>query len=471
MNATASVPVAIAADGPLSKAVVLKNEKRIILAFRFVVALVALGFLLSQPEGVGVPWQFYFVMGVFLLSNVVFFFEGVETFNLRRAQMYIFAFDVGMVTVLMIFLGLTNKEFYLVFFLTIFVSALSKRMSHAFAISAVMSGLYVVFAIYGKTDVDLTSASFLVRVVLFFVVSSFVGHISEVAEARQKDVSRLTEWKEKAEKLALEQDKMAAVGLLAAGVAHEFNNLLAGLQGYADLAKMGAVGHEEFVELVSKQCRQAGALVRDLLVFSRKRGGEPAPVDVAEAVEQVLRLVRKELEARNIEVERRFAEVPRVIAEPGAIERTVLNLVKNAIDALEQQGRLTIELASGDGRVTLRVSDNGRGMSPEVLARAFEPFFSTRQCDSGGVARAAGLGLAVARQLIERSGGTIGIESAPGCGTTVTISLPAADGVRQEDSTQARTASETRLEPGRSEGMRASGVPVGSVSTGGGNAS
>lgn len=410
----------------LPKKAFLDNEKKIILAFRFVVALVAFAFLFGQPNGVHVPWQFYLVMGVFLLSNIVFFFERAETFNTQRAQKYIFVFDVGMLTVLMIFLGFTNMEFYLVFLLTIFISAISKRASHAFAISAVMAGLYVVFAIHGKTDVELTSASFLVRVILFFVVSSFVGHISEVAEASQRDVSRLTEWKEKAERMAMEQDKMAAVGLLAAGVAHEFNNLLAGIQGYADLARMGEVKTDELADLVSQQSKRAASIVRDLLSFSRKRGGNPERVDVGEAIDQVLRLVGKELAARDIEVERRVDGVPRVLAEPGAIERTALNLVTNAIGAMDQDGRLTVELSARNGSVSLRVADNGCGMSPEALSRAFEPFFSTRPAGEGDVARATGLGLAVSKRLVERCGGTVDIESALGRGTAVTVSLPAA---------------------------------------------
>jgi len=430
----AGLPPAYAAPGaekaPGARPIFLDNEKKTILAFRFVVAFVAFAFFLKQPEGVPVPWQFFFVMAIFLLSNIVFFFEGAGTFDTRRAQMYIFGFDVGMVTVLMIFLGLTNKEFYLVFFLTIFISALSKKASHAFAISAVMAGLYVVFAVYGKTDVELTSASFLVRVVLFFVVSSFVGHISEVAEESKRNVSRLVtshkEWKERVEALAMEQDKMAAVGLLAAGIAHEFNNLLAGIQGYADLAKMGAVEADELTDMVGQQCRRAAGIVRDLLSFSRKRGGEPEPVDVGEAVDEVLRLVQKELTAGGIEVERRIGEAPRVLAEPGAIERTALNLVTNAIGAMDKGGRLTIDLSARNGSVNLRVVDNGCGMGPEVLSKAFEPFFSTRSAGEEGVMRATGLGLAVSKRLVERCGGSIGIESAPGRGTTVTVSLPAA---------------------------------------------
>jgi anti-sigma regulatory factor (Ser/Thr protein kinase) len=112
------------------------------------------------------------------------------------------------------------------------------------------------------------------------------------------------------------------------------------------------------------------------------------------------------------------------MAEPGTVERTALNLILNAIEALEREGRLTVELSSLDGKVRLTVADDGRGMDEEALSRAFEPFYSTRPA-TDGVARATGLGLCVSRRLVERCGGTIDIESEPGRGTKVTVDLPA----------------------------------------------
>jgi signal transduction histidine kinase len=143
-------------------------------------------------------------------------------------------------------------------------------------------------------------------------------------------------------------------------------------------------------------------------------------------VDQVLRLVRKELAVRDIEVERRIDGTPCVEAEPGAIERTVFNLVTNAIVAMDRDGKLTLELSARNGSVLLRVADKGPGMSPGTLARAFEPFFSTRPAEENGVARSTGLGLAVSKRLVERCGGRIEIESKMGVGTEVTVTLPAA---------------------------------------------
>ena len=121
------------------------------------------------------------------------------------------------------------------------------------------------------------------------------------------------------------------------------------------------------------------------------------------------------------------------MAEPGAIERTALNIITNAIGAMDKGGRLSVDLSARNGDVTLRVADNGPGMSPEVLSRVFEPFFSMRRAEEGNVVRATGLGLAVSKRLVERSGGRIEIDSTEGRGTTVTVSLPKAAEAAEEN--------------------------------------
>ena len=167
----------------------LSNEKRIIIAFRSLVVLTAIAAFFNLAPGAPVPWQFYFSIAIFVLSNVVFLLEKRQVFDHHRAQMLVLTFDVAMVSFLFLLLGLSSREFYLVFFLTIFVSALSRRASYAFAISTVMAGLYLVFTIHGKTDVAVASWPFFIRVVLFFIVSTFVGHLSEVSEARGKGLA------------------------------------------------------------------------------------------------------------------------------------------------------------------------------------------------------------------------------------------------------------------------------------------
>lgn len=408
----------------LTGASLLSNEKRVILGFQVVVSIAVFGAYLSRPVECETPWQFYVAAAAFVLSSLVFAFEPGKTFDTNRAQFLILFFSLAMLATSLLLLGLSQKEFYLVLLLTIFMSAISKKASYAFLISVVMGGVYVVFVLQHNGGAGLASSAFLIRMVMFFVVSSFVGHVSEVAEVRKQDVEQLTDWKKKLEAFALEQDKMAAVGLLAAGVAHEFNNLLAGIQGYVDLARMDAVSHEELVDVVSTQCRRAAGIVRDLLSFSRQKGDTPERIDVAEVIQQTLRLVQKELGAREVNLVKDISCVRAVRTEPGVLDRTMLNLISNAMEAVERGGEITVALHESDGWAVLEVRDNGRGMSAEELAQAFEPFFSMKRNDADRVARAPGLGLAVSKHLIEKCGGTIKIESAVGRGTSVIIRLP-----------------------------------------------
>ena len=418
-------------DAHLAKASLLSSEKRVILGFQAVVSLAVFGAFLSRPDGYVTPWQFYVAAGAFIVSSLVFAFEPGKTFDTKRSQFLILLFSLAMLATCLLLLGLSQKEFYLVLLLTIFMSAISKKASYAFLISVVMGGLYVVFVLQsaeGDEGARIASSAFFIRMVVFFVVSSFVGHVSEVAETCRRDVEQLTDWKKKIEAFALEQDKMAAVGLLAAGVAHEFNNLLAGIQGYADLARIDAVSHEELVEVVSTQCRRAAGIVRDLLSFSRRKGDRPERIDVAEVIEQTLRLIQKELGAREIDLVKDIRRVREVRAEPGALDRSVLNLVSNAIEAVERGGEVTVSLYESDDLAVLEVRDNGRGMSAEELAQAFEPFFSMKRDDADRVAKAPGLGLAVSKHLVEKCGGTIEIKSAIGRGTSVIVRLPMTGG-------------------------------------------
>jgi len=226
--------------------------------------------------------------------------------------------------------------------------------------------------------------------------------------------------------LAVEQQTMAAVGLLAAGIAHEFNNFLSVVGGSAELGRMGAQSAEECFDLISQRSQRAAGLVRKLVTFSQQRGGEPEEVPPRQAVEQILDLVGSEVEAREIELEQQLGNVPPVMAGPGDVERIALNLISNALEATDPGGHLAVELCESGGEVILRVADDGRGMTPAELSRVAEPFYSTKEPEPGEPVEAAGLGLAVAQNLAGRAGGRVEIESRPGEGTTVTVRFPVA---------------------------------------------
>ncbi len=240
-----------------------------------------------------------------------------------------------------------------------------------------------------------------------------------------------------AEQALFQAQKMEAVGQLTGGVAHDFNNLLTVVMGNLQILalRMNAdpVGGE-LVQSALRAAKRGADLNRTLLAFSRKQRLAPAPVDLGELVSNLAGMLRRTLSER-IDIQLRVAPgLPPALADPAQLETALLNLGVNARDAMPEGGTLTLEVAAAvfdDPRVErdwglppgryllLAVSDTGSGMAPEVLARAFEPFYTTK-----GVGQGSGLGLAMVYGFVKQSNGHVKIYSELGRGTTVKIFLP-----------------------------------------------
>jgi len=249
--------------------------------------------------------------------------------------------------------------------------------------------------------------------------------INAWARTLEARVEQKTRELSSAQEEMLRVERMASIGKLAAVVAHEINNPLAGILTYAKLLKKRFAGKDEeaysSLDLVETESRRCGEIVRNLMTFARKTSMNYEPADLNSVVERCVRLVQHKLELANIALQLELAtDLPSVWCDPGQIEQVVLALVVNAIDAMPNGGNLTLRTwASGEAQVQLEVADDGVGMPPEVLQNLFEPFFTTKERGRG-----LGLGLAVSRNIIERHAGTIHVDSAPGRGTRLTITLP-----------------------------------------------
>ena len=251
--------------------------------------------------------------------------------------------------------------------------------------------------------------------------------------------------------------KLEGIGQLAGGIAHDFNNLLTVITGrsYLVLAQLPA-DHavRRHVDLIQTTAERAAALTRQLLAFSRKQVLEPKVLDVKAVVTGLAPMLRR-LIGENLEFAVVAApELGAVKADPSQLEQIILNLAVNARDAMPQGGTLTIETANVEldetyarrhpganaGRfVMLAVSDTGHGMDAAVKARIFEPFFTTKDPGKG-----TGLGLATVFGIVKQSGGSIGVYSEPGHGTTFKVYLPRVD----ETIDQAATAATPTLARG-----------------------
>lgn len=245
--------------------------------------------------------------------------------------------------------------------------------------------------------------------------------------------SDITEQK-RAQAALLQGQKMEAVGQLAGGLAHDFNNMLTVVIGnLATLQERNVAGNQDFLEPALMAARHGVALIRRLLSFARQQPLEPQPVDIGALIHSLILLLRGSL-PENIGLETRLRHQPLfALADPHQLESALLNLALNARDAMPDGGELCIaaerqtvaeaaarelEVAPGD-YVRITVGDNGCGMDAATVARACEPFFTTK-----GYAAGSGLGLSMAYGFIRQSGGALRLDSAPGQGTRVGLWLP-----------------------------------------------
>ena len=230
----------------------------------------------------------------------------------------------------------------------------------------------------------------------------------------------------------LQCDKLASLGTLAAGVAHEIKNPLAIIiQGLAFLKSSIPAGDAiaiDTVERIERASMRAANIVRDLLSFSRQSPPALEGQDIVSVIEETLPLVEHQIRLKNIKVIRHFSpDLPLVKVDSNQIKQAFINIILNAVDAMPQAGTITIETekpkaqAAGN-TVKIRLSDTGCGIPEENLQKVFDPFFSTKQKQGG-----TGLGLSVTKGIIEGHSGTVEIESRLGFGTTVIVGLPIAN--------------------------------------------
>jgi signal transduction histidine kinase len=242
-----------------------------------------------------------------------------------------------------------------------------------------------------------------------------------------------------------QSQKMEAIGRLAGGVAHDFNNLVTVIVSNADLAAgslpEGHAARECLVD-IGHAAERAGALTRQLLAFSRKQALEQRPIDLRQLILDMRRLLGRVLgEQVRLQIDVP-AELDAVLADPGQLEQVILNLGMNARDALEGGGRVAISARAAETEelpqgvrcagprrfVRLTFADDGAGMTPEVQARLFEPFFTTKPRGKG-----TGLGLSTVYGIVRQHGGGIAVRSSPGKGAAFDVFLPSTDPARKPE--------------------------------------
>ena len=234
-----------------------------------------------------------------------------------------------------------------------------------------------------------------------------------------------------------QSQKMEAMGLLAGGVAHDFNNMLSAIMSYTYLIKQKMPDNTDickYGEEIQKAADRAAGLTRQLLAFSRQDVAEPKVVGLGDIIEDLVKMIRH-LIVENIRlVFRSPSGLWPVMVDVGYIEQVVINLALNARDAMPEGGLLSLDISNlvlekrGDDLadeaefaeyVVVTVSDNGTGMTPDVRPRIFEPFFTTKDVGKG-----SGLGLSTSHGIVKQMGGHIAVDSTPGMGSTFRVYIP-----------------------------------------------
>ncbi|HEX2896778.1 MAG TPA: ATP-binding protein [candidate division Zixibacteria bacterium] len=231
----------------------------------------------------------------------------------------------------------------------------------------------------------------------------------------------------------VEADKMSAIGLLAAGVAHEFKNFLGGIIGYASYAQSTLETEDSSKEVkdslkhIVEIGERANEVAMSLLTYSKVKTHVLTKQELKSSIEKTLELFSKELKNSCIQVETRFDDVPMIRLSSGRIQQVLLNLLINARDAIEKHGNIKITLYTEENWVRVKVADNGAGIAKENLSKIFDPFYSTKGVWGKDEVVGTGMGLSVSRNIAREHGGDLTVESEVGKGSTFTLSLPITD--------------------------------------------
>jgi signal transduction histidine kinase len=226
--------------------------------------------------------------------------------------------------------------------------------------------------------------------------------------------------------------KLATIGEMAAFIAHEINNPLTSVLGYASLILSETAPDDPKrtdLEVIEKEALRARSIVRDLLGYARQTDSAMEQTHINEAIESVLPLIRRRAESQSVNIDAKLdPHVPRIMGDVNQLKQVFINILNNAIDAMPAGGHVDIAtrevMGNGAGpQVEISFQDSGVGIPTDKIGRIFDPFFTTKEDGKG-----TGLGLPISKRIVERHGGSIAVSSTPGTGTRFTICLPVAYG-------------------------------------------
>ncbi|MFA5793828.1 MAG: ATP-binding protein [Candidatus Brocadiia bacterium] len=422
----------------------LRTRKNVVVVMRLIVFTVIYLIAFQEHNPKNLSWFIWFIMGIFLVSEVVYMFEHKTHFFIQRILGWIFLFDAVLITMLIYLLSVKTIELYIAYFAVIAIATMSKSVATSFVVAILVSAFYLFMPMYeGK----LVFTEFITRPLFFFSVSMFSGYLSEEIYRQQKKKVEFENRFNLLENQLRQAQKMEVFGQLAGGIAHDFNNCIGVILGSSELALEDTQhDHKAFepLKIIHRQAEHGRNLIRRLLSIGRQQQLHPKSINLNELVAETNKyMVRLLPENINLKIAP-AANLRPAQADPTAIEQILMNLYLNARDAMAKGGDLTVTtsnifvdqdfaahhppLKTGH-YVILQVSDTGQGMDEKVRRHLFEPFFTTKPDGKG-----TGLGLVVVYNLVIQHQGYIDVQStpapdkptadSPASGTTFRIYLP-----------------------------------------------
>ena len=243
----------------------------------------------------------------------------------------------------------------------------------------------------------------------------------------EKKVKEKTDELRRSQEQLIQSEKLAAMGEMGVGLAHELNSPLGGilpmLEQYKNEAEKGSRKYKE-LSVMHKACEHMAKIIKDFSAFSRESKGEWNELDLNEVINDTLGFSASRIKQQGIQVYRENKDnLPKVLGEKTEIQQVVLNIIRNALDAMPDRGVLSIKtnFDKDKNNTLMEFIDNGKGIEKELLGKIFDPFYTTKRPDKG-----VGLGLSISYKIIKKHGGSLSVESEPGKGTKFTVYLPVA---------------------------------------------
>ncbi len=372
-----------------------------------------------------------------LYSLLMVFFAFRNPSRIESVYLAVLILDLILFGVFIKLSGGINSELYVAMYLLVALHSYYYGLSRGLVLAFVCTTIYL-FAIYGQWGGDVIWLDLTVRLAILFLISGFLGFLSERARHDKDEIVRthmeLRELEKRlvnayrnlkdVKKQVAQSEKLASVGKLAAELAHEINNPLDGIKNCLSLFKRNDAEEglkKKYLALMEEGLQDIEDAVRNLLEYVKKHEFREEPVDINALLNRTFVMIECKLKKQRISLRKSLSEnLPFVMGDTHHLQQVFFNILLNAVDAMPDGGTLTVEAEHMNGYVVVKISDTGTGIPKKTIGKIFEPFYTTKTDGKG-----TGLGLPISLDIVEKHHGTIEVYSFQGMGTTFKINLKA----------------------------------------------